>query len=77
MADGSDPWVRIATGFDFPTSIARDKTGTLYVAESGLPFGGAEPGGRIRRINADGSSSVCSATCGRRSTASLGTMARS
>ncbi len=58
MADGSDPWVRIATGFDFPTSIARDKTGTLYVAESGLSFGGAEPGGRIRRINADGSSSV-------------------
>src|ERR1700689_5446047 len=46
----------IAEGLDFPTSAAVADDGALYVAESGLPFGGARPGGRIVRINADGSS---------------------
>ena len=46
----------VARGLDFPTSAAFADDGTLYVAESGLPFGGARPGGRIVRIEADGSS---------------------
>lgn len=31
----------VAEGFSFPTSLAFDESGTPYVAESGLPFGGA------------------------------------
>ena len=31
----------------FPTSLAIGKDGSFYVAESGLPFDGAPPGGRI------------------------------
>jgi glucose/arabinose dehydrogenase len=46
----------VAEGLDFPTSAAVDDDGALYVAESGLPFGGARPGGRIVCIDADGSS---------------------
>src|SRR5216110_1395263 len=42
-----------ADGFSFPTSIAFDDEGMIYVAEAGLPFGGATPGGRIWRIDAD------------------------
>ena len=44
----------LAEGLDFPTSVARGRDGALYVAESGLPFGGAAPGGRIVRIGEDG-----------------------
>jgi glucose/arabinose dehydrogenase len=44
----------VAEGLDFPTSAAFADDGTLYVAESGLPFGGARPGGRIVRIGSDG-----------------------
>jgi glucose/arabinose dehydrogenase len=40
----------IAAGLDFPTSLAFDADGTPWVAESGLPFAGAAPNGRIRRI---------------------------
>jgi glucose/arabinose dehydrogenase len=43
-------------GLDFPTSLAFDHEGVAWVAESGLPFGGAAPGGRIRRIGPEGSS---------------------
>lgn len=42
-----------ATGFDFPTGLTFDHLGRCYVAESGLPFGGAPPGGRIWRIDGD------------------------
>jgi glucose/arabinose dehydrogenase len=34
-------------GLDFPTSIAFDADGGVFVAESGLPFAGATPGGRV------------------------------
>jgi glucose/arabinose dehydrogenase len=43
----------VASGLDFPTSLTFDADGTPWVAESGLPFAGAAPNGRIRRI-ADG-----------------------
>jgi glucose/arabinose dehydrogenase len=43
----------VAGGFNFPTSITVDDNGTWYVAESGLPFGGAPPGGRVLRLNGD------------------------
>jgi glucose/arabinose dehydrogenase len=38
----------------FPTSLAFDQEGITYIAESGLPFGGATPGGRIWHINTNG-----------------------
>jgi glucose/arabinose dehydrogenase len=44
----------LAEGFDFPTSIACDDDGTIHVAESGLPFGGARPGGRILQVDRNG-----------------------
>ncbi|MGZ8182739.1 MAG: PQQ-dependent sugar dehydrogenase [Methylobacter sp.] len=47
----------IAEGLEFPTSLCFDNEGVAYVAESGLSFGGAEPGGRVLRIEADGSHS--------------------
>nr|BFD89386.1 hypothetical protein KitaXyl93_07460 [Kitasatospora sp. Xyl93] len=40
----------LADGLDFPTSLAFDDEGRTYLAESGLPFGGAAPGGRIWRL---------------------------
>ncbi len=40
---------RIASGLHFPTSLAFDDAGALWVAESGLPFDGAPPGGRVLR----------------------------
>jgi hypothetical protein len=46
----------LAEGLDFPTSAAFTDDGTLYVAESGLPFGGAQLGGRIVQIKNDGAS---------------------
>jgi glucose/arabinose dehydrogenase len=48
----------VATGFSFPTSLTFDEKGTTYVAEAGLPFGGARPGGRIWRIDHDGDRSL-------------------
>jgi glucose/arabinose dehydrogenase len=52
------PTEQIAAGLDFPTSAAFADDGSLYVAESGLPFGGATPGGRIRKIGHDGTSHI-------------------
>ncbi|MET8539436.1 hypothetical protein ABZW03_02090 [Kitasatospora sp. NPDC004799] len=40
----------LADGLDFPTSLAFDDQGQVYLAESGLPFGGAAPGGRVWRL---------------------------
>jgi glucose/arabinose dehydrogenase len=39
-----------ADGLCFPTSVTFDDAGGIYVAESGLSFDGAPPGGRIIRI---------------------------
>lgn len=41
-------------GLSFPTSLAIGADGSFYVAESGLPFGGAPPGGRVWRLTPDG-----------------------
>lgn len=41
----------VAAGLQFPTSIAFDAAGRVYVAESGLSFGGAPPGGRVWRLD--------------------------
>ena len=40
----------VADGFSFPTSLTFDPTGIAYVAEAGLPFGGAPAGGRVWRL---------------------------
>jgi hypothetical protein len=45
--DGSSKLELVAEGFSFPTSLTFDESGVAYVAESGLPFGGAPPGGRV------------------------------
>lgn len=48
----------IATGLTYPTGIAIDEGGTVYVTESGYSYG-AEPGtARLLRIDPDGSSTV-------------------
>jgi glucose/arabinose dehydrogenase len=44
----------VVDGLNFPTSLAFGPDGSLYVAESGLPFAGAPPGGVIWRVDADG-----------------------
>ncbi len=44
----------VADGFSFPTSVAFDDHGVAHVAESGLPFGGAAPGGRVWRVGRGG-----------------------
>jgi glucose/arabinose dehydrogenase len=44
----------VATGLDFPTSLSFAPDGRCYVAESGLPFAGARPGGRVWEVIADG-----------------------
>ncbi|MDP9021451.1 MAG: PQQ-dependent sugar dehydrogenase [Actinomycetota bacterium] len=44
----------VAAGFEFPTSLTFDDQGTAYVAEAGLPFAGAVPGGRVWRLRPDG-----------------------
>ena len=44
---------RVVDGLTFPTGLAFDSGGALVVAESGLPFGGAPPGGRILRFTGE------------------------
>jgi glucose/arabinose dehydrogenase len=45
----------VADGFSFPTGLTFDAEGVAYIAEAGLPFGGAAPGGRVWRLSRDGS----------------------
>src|SRR5689334_16705004 len=44
----------VAADLSFPTSLTFDGDGVAYVAESGLPFGGAPPGGTVWRLAPDG-----------------------
>ena len=56
--DISNRFELVAEDLSFPTSLTFDEKGTPYVAESGLPFAGAPPGGRIWRIVPGGSRSL-------------------
>jgi glucose/arabinose dehydrogenase len=49
---------KIIGGLHFPTSIAFDAEGRVHVAESGLPFDGAPPGGRILNLDHSGGASL-------------------
>lgn len=44
----------VCDDLSFPTSLAIDEDGSCYVAESGLAFGGAAPGGRIWQLAPNG-----------------------
>jgi glucose/arabinose dehydrogenase len=44
----------VIDGLSFPTSLATSVDGSFYVAEAGLPFGGARPGGRVWHLTPDG-----------------------
>jgi glucose/arabinose dehydrogenase len=46
---------RVAGNFAFPTSLAFAPDGTPFVAEAGLPLGGARSGGRVWKVVHDGS----------------------
>ncbi len=47
-----------ASGLNFPSALAFDESGTLFVAESGLALGGAPAGGRVLRLDPDGGRTV-------------------
>ena len=49
-ADDSGKLGLVAEGLSFPTSLTFDEASVAYVAESGLPFGGAPPGGRTWQL---------------------------
>jgi len=40
----------VAEGLTYPTGVAFDADGVVHVAEAGLPFAGAKPNGRVKRI---------------------------
>lgn len=44
----------VCGGLSFPTSVAFDSTGDVYVAESGLGFGGAAPHAAVWRLDRQG-----------------------
>ncbi len=44
----------VVTGLDFPTSLVFAPDGRCFVAESGLPFAEAKPGGRVWQVSANG-----------------------
>jgi glucose/arabinose dehydrogenase len=49
------PPIPAARHLNFPTSVTADADGRLYIAESGLPFGGAPQGGGIvSQVHPDG-----------------------
>ncbi|MBW3614375.1 MAG: sugar dehydrogenase [Actinobacteria bacterium] len=45
---------QVAGDLSFPTSVAISDSGEVYVGESGLPFAGATPGGRVWHLAGDG-----------------------
>ncbi len=51
-------WELVAHGWHFPTSLALADAGVVYLAESGLSFAGAPPGGRVWRLDPDGTRSL-------------------
>jgi glucose/arabinose dehydrogenase len=55
MSEASSRMLVFADGLNFPTSLTFAADGSVYVAESGLPFGGAPPDGAIYRLGSDGS----------------------
>jgi glucose/arabinose dehydrogenase len=48
----------ITNGLNFPTGFSLGDKGEIYVAESGLPFGGAPMGGRVLCISVSGETTV-------------------
>src|SRR5947209_19155723 len=44
----------VAERCSFPPILTFDEAGASYIAEAGLPFGGARPGGRVWKIGQDG-----------------------
>lgn len=46
--------IKICDGLNFPTSLCFDRAGHIYIAESGLPFDGAPPGGRVLKVEDNG-----------------------
>jgi glucose/arabinose dehydrogenase len=58
VSNSSGRFELVADGLSFPTSLTFDEAGIAYVAESGLPFGGAPAGGRIWRIGSDDNRSL-------------------
>jgi hypothetical protein len=54
----------VADGLSFPSALAFDPEGVAYVAESGLPFGGGAPGGRVWRLDRDGARTLVAGELG-------------
>src|SRR5271167_3837643 len=43
----------VASGLHYPTSVVIDPHGSIFIAESGLPFDGAPRGGVVSRVLED------------------------
>jgi glucose/arabinose dehydrogenase len=54
MTSAGPPLEMVFDELSFPTSLALSEDGSFYVAESGLRFDGAPPGGRIWHLTPDG-----------------------
>lgn len=52
------PVTSVATGFDFPSSLAFDNEGNAYVGETGIGFGKTPKGGRVWKVTPEGEKSV-------------------
>lgn len=50
QTDAAQEWEVVVEDLNFPTGLTFDDQGQMYVCESGLPFGGAPPGGRVWKI---------------------------
>ncbi len=58
------PVKAVATGFDFPSSLAFDNDGNAYVAETGIGFAKTTRGGKIWKVTPDGEKSVLAENLG-------------